>query len=151
MARKPFVKKQRPIPPNSRFNWDMLDVYRYKNEVLKEAREKVRSGEMTPEQARTWLQDEVEAATGHRPEVMKGRMAAGEVAKMKVEIGKALAEEQELIRLEEERGAAFLAQERADEDARKKEVEDQENLKVANRDKEITGISKPKGRENAPR
>ena len=82
MARKPFVKKQRPIPPNSRFNWDMLDVYRYQNEVLKEAREKVRSGEMTPEQARTWLQDEVEAATGYRPEVNKGRATAEQKAEI---------------------------------------------------------------------
>jgi hypothetical protein len=80
MARKPFKKINRNPPPNSRFNWDMLDVHRYKNEVLMEAREKVRSGEMTNDQARTWLQDEVEAATGHRPEVNKGRMTAAQVA-----------------------------------------------------------------------
>jgi len=82
MARKPFKKIKRNPPPNSRFNWDMLDVYRYKNEVLIEAREKVRSGEMTPEQARTWLQDEVEAATGHRPEVMKGMATAAQKAEI---------------------------------------------------------------------
>lgn len=66
MARKPFVKKQRPIPPNSRYNWEMLDVYRHKSAILLEAREKVKSGEMTPDQARAWLEDEIEKDTGHR-------------------------------------------------------------------------------------
>jgi hypothetical protein len=66
MARPPFVKKKRNPPPNSRHNWDMVDVYRHKNVILLEAREKVKSGEMTPDQARAWLENELEKDTGHR-------------------------------------------------------------------------------------
>lgn len=113
MARKPFKKIKRNPPPNSKFNWDMLDVYRHKNQVLLEAREKVKSGEMTPDQARAWLQDEVERDTGHRPEVNKGKATAEERARFAEEIrlGKEN-KEKERLRLELE-AAAEIESEKA--------------------------------------
>jgi hypothetical protein len=108
MARKPFKKIKRNPPPNSRFNWDMLDTYRYKNEVLLEAREKVRNGEMTPEQARTWLQDEVEAATGHRPEVNKGRVTAAQKAQLQKEMADGIKENERIRKEEDDRATAAI-------------------------------------------